>query len=309
MGVLRFPIKSGAAPNAKMKHANIRLYPLTLLIPALLLFSLFFLLPTLGGFMIAFTNLNVFTDDIVFKGFENFTYLFTKNYFLLSLKNTLSFAVFTTVLKTAAGFLLALGLNHALQSRTILRTIFYLPAVLSPIIIGIMFQALFRMDGLVNLSFEAFGLDTMVRDWLGRGKTAMGVLIGMEVWKWSGFNMAIFLAGMQTIPESLYEAARIDGTGTLRQVIHITVPLLMPAVSINMTSNIIGGLRVFDQVLSLTGGGPGRATQVINTLIFEAFGQGYYGRASAMGMILITVTLTVGVLFYRMLSKREVEIQ
>ena len=309
MGIPYLPVKCAASTKAKMKHANIRLYPLTLLIPALFLFSLFFLLPTLGGFIIAFTNLNVFTDGIVFKGFENFVYLFTKDFFLLSLRNTLSFAVFTTVLKTATGFLLALGLNHALRTRDILRTIFYMPAVLSPIIIGIMFQSLFRMDGLVNLSLETFGLDFMIRDWLGRGGTAMGVLIGMEVWKWSGFNMAIFLAGMQTIPDSLYEAGRIDGTGAFRQVIHITIPLLMPAVSINVTSNIIGGLRVFDQVIALTGGGPGRATQVINTLIFEAFGQGYYGRASAMGMILIAVTLTVGVLFYRMLSSREVEIQ
>ena len=120
--------------------------------------------------------------------------------------------------------------------------------------------------------------------------------------------MAIFLAGLQGIPRSYYEAATIDGARKIHEVVHITLPLVMPAVSINVTSNLIGGLRVFEQVLGLTNGGPGNASQVISTLVFRTYSQGYYARAAAMGLIQIFFTLLLGVLFYTLLSRKEVEL-
>lgn len=290
-----------------MKSLEKTVYPRWFLVPAIILFGLFFLLPLLGGIVLAFTNYNSFNPRIRFIGLKNFSYLFRQDYFPCALGNTFFFAVATTILKTLLGLLLALGLNHGLKSQNFLRALFYLPAILSSIIIGIMFSVVFRLDGLVNNGLTAVGLGALCRDWLGARWTGMMAVTIAEVWKWSGFNMAIFLAGMQAIPDSLYEAARIDGTSGARMTFAITLPLLMPAVSINMTSNLIGGLRVFELVLVLTGGGPGHQTQVLNTIVFEAFSQGYYGRASAMSTILTVVTLAGGALFYSFLSRKEVE--
>lgn len=283
------------------------MYPRRFLAPALILFGLFFFVPLLGGVVLALTNYNTFSPKVEFIGAENFAYLFEQDFFGVACANTLYFTVVTTLGKTFFGLLLALALNGKVLGKNLFRALFYLPAVLSSIVIGIMFSVVFRSDGLVNTLFSASGLGFLGRDWLGARGTGMQAVAAMEIWKWSGFNMAIFLAGLQGIPESYYEAARMDGASAARTFFAVTLPLLMPAVSINMTSNLIGGLRVFEQVLVLTGGGPGHATQVLNTIVFAAFGQGYYGRAAAMSTILILVTLAFGATFYRTLSKKEIE--
>ncbi len=316
---MTFVSPSGAGPRADffpelrfmatkaIQSIERAMYPRRFLIPALALFGAFFFLPLLGGAILALTNSNAFSEDVSFIGLENFGYLFKQDFFGVACANTVYFTVVTTLGKTLFGLLLALALNAKVAGRDLFRALFYLPAVLSSIVIGIMFSAVFRSDGLVNSLFEGAGAGFLTRDWLGSRETGMRAVAAMEIWKWSGFNMAVFLAGLQGIPESYYEAARMDGASAQRTYFAVTLPLLLPAVSINMTSNLIGGLRVFEQVLVLTGGGPGHATQVLNTIVFGAFGQGYYGRASAMSTLLIVVTLICGAAFYRTLSKKEIE--
>jgi raffinose/stachyose/melibiose transport system permease protein len=281
-------------------------YPRTLLIPAVFVFGLFFVLPTLMGFGLAFTQYSVFQQALSFNGLDNFKYLFHHPQFLSALGNTIEFAIFSTILKTVIGLFLALLLVQPIRSGSLLKTVFYLPAILSPIIVAIMFQTVFRMDGFLNNIFAFLHLDFIRQDWMGQGKTVMGTIISMDVWRWSGFNMAIFIAGLQSIPDSFYEASSMDGATYWQKLIHIRLPLLMPALTINLTSNCIGGLNVFEQVLGLTGGGPGYSSQVIGTMVYQSFSQGYYGKASAMGMIQIIITLALGVFMYRYLSKKEV---
>ncbi|MGI9255501.1 MAG: carbohydrate ABC transporter permease [Salinispira sp.] len=281
-------------------------YPLSFLLPAILVFALFFIVPTIMGFVLAFTQYSAYQQNIAFTGFENFLFLFQHPQFTRAFWNTLEYSFFSTILKTLFGLVLALLLIQPLRSGSFLKTLFYLPAILSPIIVAVMFQTVFRLDGLLNGFLSAVGLHGLVSDWMGQPSTVLGTVIIMDVWKWSGFNMAIFIAGLQSIPHSFFEAASLDGTSYFQKTVHITIPLLMPAVSINMTSNFIGGLNVFEQVLGLTGGGPGYASQVIGTLVYQSFSQGYYGRASAMGMIQILITLILGLAMYRFLSSREV---
>jgi raffinose/stachyose/melibiose transport system permease protein len=283
-----------------------KFYPVSFLIPGVLIFGLFFVLPTFMGFVLAFTQYSVYKQDLSFIGFENFFYLFQHPQFLSSFSNTIEFAIASTVLKTVFGLILALLLFQPLKSGSLLKTLFYMPAILSPIIVAIMFQTVFRMDGLLNNFLTFLKLDTLTRDWMGQSSTVMSTIISMDVWRWSGFNMAIFIAGLQSIPDSFYEASSIDGASYWQKMIHIRLPLLMPAMTINMTSNFIGGLNVFEQVLGLTGGGPGYSSQVIGTMVYQSFSQGYYGKASAMSMIQIIITLILGVFMYRFLSSKEV---
>ena len=282
-------------------------YPTAFLAPALVLFGGFFVLPTLMGFYLAFTRYSVYQSSLGFTGWANFTYLFQHPQFLTAFWNTFEFAFFSTLLKTFIGLMLALLLVRPLRGGGLLRTVFYMPAVLSPIIAAVMFQAVFRMDGLLNTALAAVGLESAAMDWMGRPDTVMGTVVTMAVWKWAGFNMAIFIAGLQAIPVSYYEAASIDGASGFTQLRRITLPLIIPALGINLTSNLIGGLNVFEQVLGLTGGGPGYASQVIGTLVYQSYSQGYYGRASAMGMIQIVITLVLGVLLYKGITRQETE--
>lgn len=286
-----------------------KFYPNYFTYPALIIFIIFFGLPVIAAFILSFTDWNIrrlMTPK--FNGVDNFVYLFQDEYFILSLKNTFKFAVITTLLIIIIGLLLALVLNEAVFGRSFYRTLFYLPAVLSLIVVGIMFTSVFKMDhGVLNQLLGALGLESLQRDWLGNPKTALNSIMFVQVWKWSGFSMAIFLAGLQGIPKDYYEAARIDGASWWQQFRNVTFPLLAPAFTVVVTMNTIGALKVFEQVYVMTGGGPGNSTQVLGTYIYREFSKGTLGRSTAMGLILFIMITVIAVVINGALKRREVE--
>lgn len=282
-------------------------YPYKYVMPALLIFVIFFLTPTIMGFYYSFTDWDIDKTEVTFVGLDNFIYLFKRDIFLKALKNTVLFGVVTGVLKNVIGLLLALCVNRELKTKNYLRTIFYLPSVLSMIVVGIMFNSIFAMDGMLNNVLTIIGLEQFTTDWLGNKNTAMGCVFFLEIWKWSGFHMIIYLAGLQTIPKSLMEAATVDGANKRKKFFNVTLPLLMPSVTINIVISLIGGFKVFEQVYILTNGGPGNHTQVLNTLVFQAFSQGLYGRGSAMGLILFVFIFVSSISMNKYLQSKEVE--
>lgn len=189
--------------------------------------------------------------------------------------------------------MLALAVTKELKSRNFLRMAFYMPAILSMVIVGVIFQAVLKMDGIFNHILISVGLERWVMDWLGNPKTALYCAVVAEIWKWSGFAMAIFIAGIQSIPKDYYEAAKIDGSTAFQSFQNITLPLLQPAFNIAIVMNVIGGLKVFEQVYVLTAGGPGFASQVLGTYIFTAFSEGRLGRSTAMGLILFAIVYVI----------------
>lgn len=282
-------------------------YPYCFTLPAAVVYSLFFLLPTLASFFFAFTDWNAMKSGIKFTGIENFKYLFTDPYFKIALKNTLLFGIITTVLKVTVGLLLALALNRQTRINNSLRTIFFLPDVLSYVIVGIIFHALLRYNGVINSFLENIGLSFLIQDWLGRPATAFVSAILMDVWKSAGFFMMVFIAGLQSINTEYYETASIDGASPFQQFRFITLPLLVASMTVNVTIAMIGGFRVFDQIYVLTKGGPGNATNVINTIVFQTQGAGMYGRGTAMGLILTIFILLLSLIVTELLGRREVE--
>lgn len=285
------------------------LYPDYFAFPALLVYSVFFTIPILAAFLLSFTDwhiMRLFSPHFI--GIENFVYLFKDTNFILALKNTFIFAFFTMVFKVLFGLLLALALVQPLKTKNILRTIFYMPAVLSIVIAGVLFQALFKSNGFLNAFLTAVGLDGWVTDWIGNPKTALFTTIVVEIWRWSGFTMAILIAGLQNISHDYYESAQIDGSSAWQRFLFITLPLLRPALTITIVMHTIGGLKVFEQVFVITAGGPGFASQVLGTYIFTAFAQGRLGRSTAMGLILFLLVFAVSYSVNKVLKREEADI-
>jgi raffinose/stachyose/melibiose transport system permease protein len=270
------------------------LYPSSLTFPALVLFVVFFVVPEVSAFFLSFTDWNISRfSKPEFNGLDNYGVLFNDEYFLLALWNTFVFAVFSAGLKVFLGLLLALAVNRNFVTGNLAKTIFYMPAVLSIIVVGIIFSSLFRFDGLINHWLAAWGLDDWQHDWVGEAQTSLSVTILADVWRWTGFNMAIFLAGLKSIPEEYIEAAKIDGASAMQILRKVTLSLLIPAFVVNATFNTIGGLKVFEQVFVITAGGPGYASQVLSTYIYQAFSAGLLGRSTAMGLILFVIVTVV----------------
>lgn len=284
-------------------------YSYGLTVPALALYAIFFLLPAVIGLVMAFTDWNIKTiSTFSFNGLENFIALFKDKYFRLATFNTLWFALVTTVLKVAFGLGLAMLLVRPLFGRNLFRTVFYLPAVLSAVVIGLIFTSVYQMGGLFDQILALFGFDNQTIIWLGDASTAMWCIIATEVWQWSGFNMIIFITGLQGIPNDYYEAAAIDGASPWKRFTHITFPLLAPSFTIAATTSLIGGLKVFAQVYVLTNGGPGFATQVLSTYVYKAFSSGLLGRSSAMSLVLTLIVTVFSLLLNKYLKGREVEV-
>jgi raffinose/stachyose/melibiose transport system permease protein len=270
----------------------------------MLLFSVFFIIPSIGGIFISFTNWDITRPGIRFNGLDNYIKLFHDADFILAIKNTLLFMVSIVTSRNVIAILLALALTRNLKSTTYLRTAFYIPSVLSYVVVGIMFTALFQMNGTVNKALSLFG--TVVKhEWLASQKTALLTVIVEDVWKWTGFHMIIYIAGITVIPDDFYESAKIDGASYVQRFLHITLPLLIPALTVNISQSVVGGFRVFEQVLTLTKGGPGHKSTVIGMMIYEYFGRGFYGRSTAMSMLLSVIVLMVTGVIRWMFGKRE----
>ncbi len=281
-----------------------RLYPKYLLIPTILIFSVFFILPVIGGVYISLTNWDITKPVIKFIGLANYGVMFEDTDFVLAIKNTLVFTVAIVTLRNILALFLAIVLTQGLKTTTYLRTVFYIPPVLSYVVVGIMFTAIFQMNGTFNQILGFFNLPAKT-EWIANPDTALLTVIIEDVWKWTGFHMVIYIAGLTAIPQDYYEASRIDGASFWGQMRHIVLPLLVPAFKINITQSIIGGFRVFEQVLTLTAGGPGHRSTVVGMMIYEYFGRGFYGRSTAMSMLLSVAVVVVTVAIRRYFTRKE----
>ena len=262
--------------------------------PALVAYVFVVLVPSVRGTYYAFTAWS-FTSPPTFIGLDNFVTEFSADGGSAALR-TLVLAVTVVILQNVLGLALALLLNGRVVGRNILRTIIFAPMVVSGLVVGYLFKYIFGPPeiGGINTALKAFGLQQV--DFLGNPRTAFLIIILTVVWQFTGSTMVIYLAGLQAIPPELDEAAAIDGAGYWKRFWHITRPLLAPATTINLMIGLIGGLKIFDQIFAITGGGPGGQTQTISTQLYFLFSQfSFYGRAAALGVLL---TLGVGVLSF-----------
>lgn len=290
------------------RHKNI--YSYWLVVPCLLLYGVFFILPAVMGLGISFLNIRSFNfADATFAGLRNYINVLTDDGMNIAIKNSFVFAAVTTVFKVAFGMMLALFLNNKFRMTNFLRTVFFLPAVLSSVAVGLVFTAMMHpTKGIINIGLRAVGLDALAQNWLTDPHLAIFSVAFIEVWKWTGFTMVILLAGLQSIPENYYEAAEIDGATPWQKFSRVTLPLILPAFTNALVVNLIGGLKAFDIVQAVTKGGPGTATEVFGTLVYKSFGSGRYGEGCAASIILCVIILVVVLPIYRFLTNQEVEV-
>ena len=275
-------------------------------VPALLLFAFVVLVPSARGVYYAFTNWDGLSPDFAWVGFGNFAEMLDDPAAMQALWHTLVIAVAITLLQNGIGLLLALGVNSTIKSRNVLRVFLFAPALVTPIVAAYLWRNLLGPDGAVNSLLGLVGLDSWRQDWLGDPAIALWSVVGVIVWQYAGYSMVIFLAGLQSIPREIHEAAAIDGAGAVRRFWSVTRPLLAPAFTINMMLSIIGGLKLFDQVYALTGGGPGHATDTLSTLIYkDAFTLGEFGYSIALAVVLTVVVSVASTGQYLGLSRAE----
>jgi len=282
--------------------------PYWFVLPALAFYLLVVIYPTIAGGWYAFTDWTGRRALPDFVGVDNFTELFTTPSALSALRNTLLIALSTTVVQTVIGLALALALHSALATRNLLRTLFFAPAMLPPVIIGFLWQYVLTPTGPLNEALTAIGLDGLAQNWLGDSSIALGSVIGVIIWQNAGLTMVIYLAGLQGIPAELHESAQIDGASWGQRLRHVTIPLLIPATTITLSLTLISSLKLFDQVFVMTGGGPGYATETLSLAMYEeAFVSGRYGYSTAIALVLTMIVFAFAMLQLKALRRFELE--
>lgn len=281
-----------------------------MLAPAGLLLGLFFVWPFVRGLWISATRWDGFSAP-VFVGFANYTRLFGDSLFQGALLNNLIFVALILVFKNGLGMGLALLLDRALFLRGPIRAAVFIPVTLSFAATGLLWSWIYNpVFGLLNAGLDLVGLAGLKRSWLGDADIALYAIIAVDIWKWLGFHAVIYLAGLQTISAELYEAAHLDGANAFRRFRHITLPLMMPVVLINVILGLSGAfVRNFDIVQVLTQGGPNHATEVVMTLMVKtAFQDGNMGYASAMGFTLFLIVGLCCVALLALMRRSRVEL-
>lgn len=278
-------------------------------VPAVLLFAAFTLYPLVSGFLLSLTNWNGYSAARSFVGGSNYERLLTDEVFHTSLVNTFIYGFGSTAIQQVIGLALALALDRAVRGRNIARAIIYLPVLVSPIVMGTMYYLFFSYNyGALNDAVIALGGDRVA--WLSDSSAAVLIIVLVNSAQFVGISMIIYLAGLQSIPTEYYEAARIDGADSWQQFRSITVPLLQPAFATSIVLNLIGGLKLFDIIQVLTGGGPGYSTQSVSTLISTAyFDNQAAGYAAAMGLVLFLIIAVFTLVLNTLLNRRRLEAQ
>ncbi len=286
-------------------------YPFYFASGALFLYVLFFVVPSLMGFFYAFTDWNSYTTEVNWVGLDNFVTIFssTGQGYISFIKNTVVFTIATIILKTVIAMGLAVLLTQGIKRLSYFhRVIMYLPAVLPMLVVSLIFRSILHpATGFLNTTLQAIGLGFLAQKWLTDIHLALPSVIGVDTWKGVGYIMVILIAGLQAIPRDYYEAASIDGATGWKTFTNVTLPLMMPVLSVTTVLNLLYGLKVFDIIFVLTKGGPGRATDTVYTAIFQDFSKGRFGIATALSTLLFLVMIVLGYFVIRLMHREEIE--
>lgn len=274
-----------------------------MVLPAVAIFALFHTVPLLTGVFYSFTNYAGY-GEWSFVGFSNYFNLFRDDRILGAYGFTFLFAIVSTVAVNIIALSVAVALNGKIKFKTGFRGLFFIPNILSILIVGYVFNYIFSNS--VPAIAEAMGLNSLTTSILADPDLAWVGVVILSVWQAAAFNIIIYLAGLQTIPTELYEAASLDGASPWKQFRTITFPMIGAFFTINMVLSLKNFLQVFDQIISLTGGGPGTSTESISVLIYRGgFQGGEYGYQTANAVVYLFVIIAISFIQLRILQRRE----
>lgn len=290
----------------KQKKGYLRNFPYAaMVLPAFAIFFTFFIIPLIFTIRFSFYNWTNFSPSVSFNGLNNYRKLFQDSSILGGIRNSLIYAFFTVLFQNLIALPVSVALNTRFRGRNMYRAVFFCPAVLATLVVGYLWKYILSASdyGLVNQFLNRFGHASV--NFLGDSRYALASIIFTQVWQWFGWSMVIYLGNLQSISDDLYEAASIDGAGTIQKFWHITIPGLAPAIKTNVITSMISGLKVFDIVVAMTNGGPAHKTETILTLMYSKFSDGNYGYASAFGIMFLVVSLLLSAVLLEIFGKWE----
>jgi len=290
------------------KHNYRKNLPLYFMVsPAFIMILILILFPIIFTFISSFYSWRGIGFEMKFAGFQNYIYMFKDARFLNALKNNLIWIIMYLIIPTGGGFFLALMLNTNLKGQTFFKAVFYMPGVISFVVVGIIFSLIFNSThGMINEVLKAIHLDFLTQSWLGSPALALPSVIIASSWQYVGFCMVIYLAGIQAIPQEVLEAADVDGIKFYQKVIHIIIPLLKPVNIVVIMITLINSIRVFDLVYVMTRGGPYNASETIGFLMYKvSFGSLLWGEGGAYGVFIFLLTSIPAIIYVRHMLKSE----
>ena len=276
-------------------------------VPAVILMLAFIAYPLFNAVYLSFFNWNGYSVNKEFIGVQNYVSMFKDKVFLSSLRNTLIYGFGCTIFQQVIGLTLALFLNTKFKGRGIVRTVIYMPAMVSGLVMGYIMYFFFQYNGgVVNDILGFLGISGY--DWLGNGGAAIAVIVFINTWQFVGVSMVIYLAGIQGVSQSYIEAATVDGANAWERFRYIILPLLIPALSSSVIYNLIGGLKLYDVIIALTDGGPAKKTHSLATYIanryFDAERAGY---AAAIGVFSFVMIMIISMIVNGFFRRKEVD--
>ena len=295
------------APKAPAARAKGRIDPAYywMVVPVLALFAFFITLPALVGVFFSLTNYAGY-GDWKFIGLSNYVNIFRDPAILQSYIFTFVFALTTTVVVNIVALAIALGLNAKIKWRTGIRTVFFIPMVLSALVVSFVFNYLF--SNTLPVLADRFGVTPLATSILANENLAWLAIVLVTVWQAAPGATIIYLAGLQSVPSEVYEAADLDGAGSFRQFVSLTLPLILGYLVINVILGFKGFLGTYEIIVGLTGGGPGMATQSVAMRIFSGFTGGDYSYQMANAVIYFLITLLISVIQLRLIQRRGVSL-
>ncbi|GAB3999034.1 sugar ABC transporter permease [Glycomyces albus] len=273
-------------------------------LPAAAVYGTLFIVPTIASFYFAFTRWSIAGSEFI--GLENFALFFQEPYLFQGLINTLVYGALTSGLKVVLGLLLGVYLTSQIIARGYLRSVVFFPVLVSTVGVGVTFAVLMDpSEGLINRTLDFFGVAGP--GWLTDPSLALISVALVDVWKGVGLATLIYIAGIVAIPQEYFEAARVDGATRTQNLRYVILPLLWPATSTVIVLSLIGGLRSFDLIWTMTRGGPGFTSDVVASVIFKQYQAGFWGLSSAGNVVLFLLVSALMVPLYWLMNRREVE--
>ena len=290
----------------KTKTREKTMYSIWFVIPSLVIFAIFFLWPIISSLYYSLTVWNF--DTATFCGLDNFKMFFSENSLSSSVLHTLIYALLTSALKVVLSFFIAIFLCSKIKTKDFIRSSVFFPNLVSAMAVGLTFSYLMHPTrGFFNVILNSLGLASI--DFLGDPRFALASVILTDVWKGLSISVVIYIAGIQSIDKTYYEAAQIDGASGWQQLVNVTLPLVAPAQNSIIILSLIGGLRSFDLIWAMTGGGPGFATDVMASVIYKEYAYGFYGLSTAGNVIMLILISIIAFPLQHFLNKREEAIQ
>ncbi|NUU21755.1 MAG: sugar ABC transporter permease [Streptomycetaceae bacterium] len=274
--------------------------------PALALVVAFFITPFVLNIRFAFTDWSGYANAIAFNGLENFRGLIDQGILWQSIKVTVIYAVVAMLVQNAFSLCMALLLLRSDRVNGFFRSFFFLPVLIAPVAAGYIWSAILAPNGPLNKFIGLFDAGFSYA-WLGHPTSALLSLACVDAWKWSGLITLVYIAGLHAVPESLIEAATVDGANAWQRFWRIRFPLLAPAFTFTVVVSMLGAINAFDLIASTTRGGPGTATNVLNIAMFNQYGSGFFGTASSLNLVVTVLVIAIGLPLITYLRRREIE--